>query len=239
MTIANTVKSRLNLFTPGEVFTIQDFGIDSQNQPSLVRYLNRKVAQNEIERLSKGRYYKPRNTRFGQLSPRMEEVVKDLLIKNGKIVGYISGTPAFASLGLTTQISGDILIGSATYRRPTERANYKIRFFIQRNEITDATIPTLQLLDAVRLFREIPATTPGDAICKIMGILREQNPDEQRMAMELALAYPNYVRALLGAMYEAIGVESSELKSSLNGVSTYKLNIPETILPTKKNWNIV
>ncbi len=111
MTIANTVKSRLNLFTPGEVFTIQDFGIDSQNQPSLVRYLNRKVAQNEIERLSKGRYYKPRNTRFGQLSPRMEEVVKDLLIKNGKIVGYISGTPAFASLGLTTQISGDNLIG--------------------------------------------------------------------------------------------------------------------------------
>lgn len=239
MTIAKTIKLRLNQIGPGEVFTIRDFEVEAQNQPTLVRYLNRKVAQNVIVRLSKGRYFKSRNTRFGQLSPRLEEVVKDLLVKNGKIVGYISGTPAFAKLGLTTQISADILIGSSIYRRPTERANYRIRFFSQRNAITESTIPLLQLLDAIKLFREIPATTPGEVISRISAIVRDQTVAEREMISKLAILYPNYVRALLGAILENLGLPSEELKQTLNGVTTYKLNISDSVLPTKRNWNII
>lgn len=239
MTIANIIKSRLYQFEPGDVFTIQDFEVDPQSQPSLVRYLNRKVAKNEIFRLSKGRYFKPRNTRFGLLQPSIEEIVKDLLMKNGKITGYISGTPAFAKLGLTTQIYADILIGSSVYRRPTERANYRIRFFLQRNSITESSIPLLQLLDAIKLFRDIPATTPGEVISGISDILNQQTIEEREMITNLSLSYPNYVRALLGAILENIGLPCGELRQSLNGVTTYKLNISESELPTKNNWNIV
>ena len=239
MTIANKIKLRLEQFEPGEVFTIQYFGIVNRDQPTLVRYLNRQVAQKKLIRLSKGHYFKPRNTRFGQLSPRLEEVIKDFFVKNNKIIGYISGTAAFAKLGLTTQISSNILIGSSVYRRPTERATYKISFFLQRNPITESTIPLLQLLDAVRYFRKIPATTPNEAISCISDIIRKQTEDERKKLLELALSYPNYVRALVGAILENIAQPFKMLKQSLNGVTMYKLNISETVLPTKRNWNIV
>ncbi len=238
MSIADRVKTRLNQFAPGEVFTIQDFEVDSQNLPTLVRYLNRKVAKEEIERLSKGRYFIPRKTRFGQLSPGLGEVVKDLLVKNGKIIGYISGTPAFAKLGLTTQISADILIGSSAYRRPTERANYKIRFFLQRNEITESSIPMLQLLDAVRFFREIPASTPEKVLSRVSDLISSMDLEDRNKVTELALAYPNYVRALLGATLENLGLPTNGLRETLNGVTTYKLNLPASFLQSKSNWNI-
>lgn len=240
MTIANDIKIKLNYFRPGEVFTIQDFGIASQSQPSLVRYLNRRVAKNELVRLSKGKYYKPRNTRFGQLPPAIEEVVKDLLVRNNKIIGYISGIPAFANLGLTTQISSAILIGSTVYRRPTERSNYKISFFLQRNPINESTIPFLQLLDAVRFFKEIPATTPDEVIIKITAIFRQHSPADIKTLVDLGMSYPNYVRALLGAILDNLGQSNNEkLKNSLNGVTTYKLNISPSVFPTKNNWNII
>lgn len=239
MTIAKEIKTALERFEPGEVFRIQDFGVDSKNLPTLVRYLNRKVAKSELERLSKGRYFKPRNTRFGQIPPRIEEIIKDLLVKDGKITGYISGTPAFANFGLTTQISGDILIGSNNYRRPTHRGDYEIRFFLQRNEITEYVIPYLQLLDAIRLFREIPASTPVETISGITRIFSNMSESELKDLCRLALTYPNYVRALTGAILENIGRKSVELQDSINGVTTYKLNIPLRALPTKSNWNII
>lgn len=239
MTIANQIRQRIEQFEPGEVFTIQDFSISPENQPALVRFLNRRVMQGELTRLSKGRYFKPRNTRFGQLSPGVEEIVKDLLVKNGKRTGYISGTPVFVNLGITTQISSNILIGSSVYRRPTERLNYKINFHLQRNPITESTIPMLQLLDAVKYFREIPANTPDEAISKISDIFKARTKDEIKTLSELALSYPNYVRALVGAIMENIGQPFDALKLSLNGVTTYKLKISEKILPTKKNWNIL
>lgn len=58
-----------------------------------------------LRRISKGRYYKPGKSRFGELLPSESEIVKDFLEKDGKVVGYIMGTRAFAALALTTQIS--------------------------------------------------------------------------------------------------------------------------------------
>lgn len=224
---------------PGEVFTAKDFGLGSQHQPALVKYLNRRVRQKELSRLSKGRYYKPRCTRFGNLRPRIDEIVKDFIVKDGKMVGYVSGAAAFAKLGLTTQISSEILIGSPIYRRPTTRGDYGVRFFQQRNPITESTVPLLQLLDALRHFREIPGTTPIEAISRLIDLLRLQSDDEREQILSLARAYPPYVRALLGAILEKIGYPNDELRQTLNGLSTYKLKIPSSVLPTITNWNII
>jgi len=57
--------------------------------------------------------------------------------------------------------------------------------------------------------------------------------------MVIAEQYTPYVRTLLGAILEQNGIETYSLKSSLNGVSSYKLPISDEILFTKQNWNIV
>ena len=55
------------------------------------------------------------------------------------------------------------------------------------------------------------------------------------------MKYPPRVRALLGAIIEdkfKTTFELSDLKSSLNPTTVYKLKIKETDFPTIKNWQI-
>ena len=41
------------------------------------------VNSGKIEKLSKGRYFKPEKTPFGTLQPNQEQIVKDLIHENG------------------------------------------------------------------------------------------------------------------------------------------------------------
>lgn len=67
----------------------------------------------------------------------------------------------------------------------------------------------------------------------------EFSAKEQQSLYLLAEQYTPYVRALLGAIMEKMKIDTFDLKSSLNGVTTYKLPISDIILPTKQNWNIL
>jgi predicted transcriptional regulator of viral defense system len=83
---------------------LKDFNVKSQYKVAIVRLLSRLVAKGELEKISKGRYYKPRKTMFGTLKPAPPGIAKDFLEKESLLIGYITGTAAFAMMGLTTQI---------------------------------------------------------------------------------------------------------------------------------------
>ena len=70
-------------------------------QPSLIVALNRLVAAGTLKRLAKGKYYKPKQSILGELPPETFQKVKEYLIKDNQVIGYITGTNAFAYLGLT------------------------------------------------------------------------------------------------------------------------------------------
>jgi hypothetical protein len=239
MVIAEQLKEKLRTVPDGIVLTLQDFNVAPQYEATLVKALNRLVTQGELQKVSKGRYYKPRRTMFGTLKPATTEIAKDFLEKGGKLVGYITGTAAFASMGLTTQITSSIMIGSNKYRRPLKRGEYSILFLLQQNPITEENIPLLRMLDAIKLIREIPGTTPDECVERIGKIIVKFSAKEQRSLYLLAEQYTPYVRALLGAIMEKMNIDTFDLKSSLNGVTTYKLPISDIILPTKQNWNIL
>ncbi|MCI2132833.1 MAG: hypothetical protein LKK12_00425 [Bacteroidales bacterium] len=88
------------------------------------------------------------------------------------------------------------------------------------------------------MFREIPAVTPDSACKSIMSIIRALSPEKRRELESLSLTDTNYVRALLGAMFECIGENAPSVRKTLNGVTSYKLPISESALPSKSNWNI-
>ena len=167
------------------------------------------------------------------------ELVKDFLEQNGKIVGYITGTAAFASMGLTTQISSSILVGTNKYRRPITRNGVKISFLLQENAITSSNIPLLRILDALRLIKDIPATSPDDCVMNICKAINALSMEQKRELAELSLAYTPYVRALLGAIYENMELETETISKTLNGVTSYKLPISDKVLSNKRNWNII
>lgn len=239
MVIARQIREILSGTPAGVVLTTKDFGIEMQYQPALAKALNRLVLQGDLQKVAKGKYYIPKKTVFGTLRPTDIELVKDLLEYNGKIIGYITGTTAFASMGLTTQISSSILIGANKYRRPLVRNGVNISFLQQDNPITRENIPLLRILDALRLIKVIPATSPDKCIQDIGNKIMEMSVDKQTDLLKLSLNYAPYVRALLGAISENAGIDANILKQSLNGVTYYKLPISADALPNKKSWNIL
>lgn len=238
MTIGDQIKQKVAAIPAGVVFTISDFGFDPSNDMALAKALSRMVTAGELCKISKGKYYKPKETVLGKIKPANSEIVKDFLEKDGKIIGYITGSQAFAAMGLTSQISSTIVIGTGKYRRPLKRGEYSVTFLKQDNPITERNIALLRILDAIKMIREIPGMTP-DAACKsIISIIQALPTEDMKELEELALAYTSYVRALVGAMLDYIGISTTVIRMSLNGVTSYKLPISESVLPNKSNWRI-
>lgn len=239
MNILSEIQKVLAKTKEGVILTPADFNVSIEKQPSLIVALNRLVASQQLKRLSKGKYYKPKNSVFGILPPETTEVVKDLLVKDNKVIGYITGTNAFSQLGLTTQISSTILIGTNKYRRPLKRGSNRVAFLLQPNEIAKKDIDLYIILDAIRLIKSIPAATPGESIEVLMANIKDLSEPEQKRLQKLAMVYAPYVRALLGAMYEQLDLPYQSLKQSLNGTTNYRIPVSTTILPTKSNWRII
>lgn len=239
MIIGEDIKKQISSTPDGVILTIGDFNVDMRYQGALVKALNRLVDQGILQRLSKGKYYKPRKTIFGTLKPTPEEITKDFLEKNGKLVGYITGNRAFALMGLTTQITSSLLIGTNRYRHPLTRGDYTISFLQQHNPITEENIPLLRILDALKFIKDIPASSPDIIVTQLGSTINALSNAEQKRLTELAENYTAYVRAILGAIMEQNNLNAELLKKGLNGTTNYKLPISEQALPNKKNWNII
>ncbi len=241
MKTSDYIQYKIDRFPRGYVFTYMDFITEVNKKEAIIKSLNRMVASGKINKLSKGKYYKPEANMFGVLLPDQYQVVKDLLEKDGKLIGYITGYGIYNQLGLTTQISNTIQIGKNEIRPALQRGMYKITFIKQKNIITKENIPLLQLLDTIRYIKTIPDVTVGAGCKRLLAILEPLSTEDQMLLIKLALKYPPSTRALLGAILEKINGShlTQALRKSLNPITVYKFSVPEEILPTANNWNIV
>ena len=241
MSLIDKIRKILARTEDGMVLTPADFGVPVTQQPSLIVALNRLVAAGTLKRLAKGKYYKPKQSILGELPPETFQKVKEYLIKDNQVIGYITGTNAFAYLGLTTQISGNILIGTNTYRRPRNLGIDRIAFVLQPNPIREEEIDLYIILDALRFIQRIPATTSSEAVAILIPQIRRLPKQKQKRLQELAMAYTASVRALLGAIYERLSLPYKALKNSLNGTTSYRIYIEDDVLSAryKSNWRIV
>ena len=238
--MTDIIRNTINRFAYGFVFTADDFPIDVDKQNTVTKILNNMVTAGQIRRLCKGRFYKPQPSKFGELPPDTFQTVKDLLEKNGKITGYLTGYSVFNKFGLTTQVPSSLQIAVKKEKKPLVRGNYRISFIIQQNTITKENIPILQLLDCLRFFKNIPDAMPNE-ICRRLLILFKQLTHEQiNTAKRLAVKYPPATIALLGAILETNNEKENTtvLYKALNHQSSYKLDISNEILFNQKKWHI-
>ena len=238
--ITDIVIAKIENFTFGYVFSASDFPVDVTKQKSVNKVLENLTKAGKIRRLSKGRYYKTKPTEFGELLPDSYQIVKDLLEENGKPIGYITGYQIFNELGLTTQVSAILQIGTIKDKKSTKRSYYRIKFVKQWNTITKENIPLLQLLDCLRFFKNIPDTMPKGSSQRLLYLLSELNDCQRNKIKKLAIKYTPQAVAILGAMLETLNPKEDVeiLKKSLNFQTFYDLSIPQDILPTQKKWNI-
>jgi len=240
MKVSDIAVNKIDRFKTGYVFTYDDFDIPVGKIDALKKVLSRLTESGKIVRLSKGKYYKPKEGVTGPLRPDEYQVVKDLLEENGKIIGYLSGINAFNKVGLTTQVSNTIQIGTNIDKKSIKRGKYTIRFIRQKNTITKENIPLFQILDSIRFVKRIPDADINKSCERLINIIQNLSVEEQGYLIKLAMKYNPATRALTGAILESIkgGVYVEALYKSLRGTTTFNLNISPTILKNKEKWQI-
>ena len=235
------IRKTIDRLPKGYVFTYEDFYLDVNKKEAIIKALNRMVNSGKIEKLSKGKYFKPEKTPFGSLQPSEEQIVKDLINEDGKIVGYLTGYSIYNKLGLTTQVSNIIQIGKNQTRPKFKRERYTISFIKQKNTITKKNIPLLQILDSIKYIKKIPDTTIKESCLRFLEIIKKLNFDDKKELIRLSLKYPPSTRALLGALLDEIQNKSITigLKESLNPITKYEISGAEKALTRTSNWNII
>lgn len=238
--MTDEIKNIIDKFELGYVFTVSDFPMAVEKPKAVSKILNHFVSTGYLQKLSKGRFYKPKMSKFGELPPDTYQIVKDLIQKDGKLIGYITGYSAFNDFALTTQVSAILEIGMRKEKKAIVRGIYRIRFIRQENTITKENIPLLRLLDCLRFFKNIPDTTPDNACQRLIYLIEKLDTQEITRIKKLALKYTPQAIALLGAILEKNNPQedTSLLFKKLNPITDYKLGISESILPTQKKWNI-
>lgn len=239
MKTTQAIAAAMKNLPPGKVFSYADFVRDPVQKEAVIKALNRLVAAGKLSKLSKGRYYAPEESALGSLQPSQSEIIKDLLEKNGKVIGYLTGYGIYNQLSLTTQVSNVIQIGRNDVRPAFKRGRYTISFIKQKNAIMQKNIPLLQILDAIRYQKNIPDASPNTICKRLLVLIRDLAPKEKKSLVDLALNYPPSTRAFLGAALDDLGDKrlSQPLRESLNPISAYKLPAAKT-LKSARTWNI-
>lgn len=236
MSVSQSVLKRIANKKTGELITFDEFSyLNNLNAVALT--LGRLNKTGKIQRLSKGVYYKPTITEYGNLKPSEDEILKKILLKNNK--GYVSGAVAFNKLGLTTQVPNTIEIRGNNSSRLTKIGKLRIKYKKSDDEFRAGDVQVLQLLDALQDIRKISDTNFTDAYLEIKSKILKLPEGEIKRLFYFSKNRKPRVRALVGSILEKKFPEMAlTLLKTLNSLTTYKLGINDAIIPNMKKWKI-
>ena len=240
MNIARKIEEKIRTINDGETFTYKELSIEKNEYQSATKSIERLIKKGKIKRISPGIFFKPKQTVFGELLPKEEEILKPYLYNNGRRIAYITGVYLYNKLGLTTQIPQTIKLASREKEIKVNKPNLKIKPAKSYIEVSNKNYQYLEILDAIKNFKKIPDLNVKKGIKILLNILKELKKDEIKKIIKYSLKYPPRTRALLGALLEEIGFkeELNDLKNSLNPLSEYDFGIKKEILNNAENWKI-
>lgn len=224
----------------GTTFKYQQLGIDQSDYGAAAKAMERFIKKGMIKRVSTGVFYKPKQSAFGELKPREDELLKPYLFQDGKRIAYITGGSLYNRMGLTTQVSKTIKVASKVKRVTTKIGKTQVKPVKSYVDVTNENYYLLGILDALKDFKVISDLDKKSAIALLKNKINKLSKNDQSKIIRYALKYPPRVIALLGAILELSkkkdGLES--LRTNLNPLTTYNLRIKKETLPTAPGWNI-
>lgn len=237
MTLASKIRTRIQKLPEGETFGYASLPIAKENYITAAKALERLQKEGLIKKISKGVFYKPKQTVFGELQPDYTELLRPYLFENGKRIAYETGISLYNRLGLTTQVAFRIKVASRDKRISINRGALKVDSVKSYVDVTDKNYTLLELLDALKDIKLIPDTTPEQTARIIQSKIKDLDDKQVMLLVKCSLSYPPRVRALLGALLDDLnrGFDVSKLKESINPLTTFKLGVD---LPTSKKWNL-
>ena len=217
-----------------------EFENASKNKEAIIKCLGRLVDAGKLHKLSKGKYYKPIKGDHNSIGPDSNEIIKDLLVKNGQPIGYITGFNVFNNAVIDASISNTIQIGRNTFKPKLYRRMYTIEFILQRNEITNDNIKILQVLDCLKMINSIPENNRDKTLTNIGKVIRKFNKQQRDLLIQCSLKYNIATRALLGIILDTEKIKKGvdDIMESLNPISTYNIDLKKIDRLLKDKWNI-
>ncbi len=240
MKTSQKIEEKIDKLKVGTTFNYKSLSIEIDEYSAAAKTLERLIKKGKIKRISSGIFYKPKQTVFGEIMPKEEEILNVFLFENGKRIAYITGLSLYNRLGLTTQVPKTIKIACRDKRISASIGNIQGKPVKSYIDVTDSNYYLLEILDSLKDFKFIPDLDLKSGIEIEKELLRKIEIKELNKLINYALKYPPRVRAFLGALIETISenADLSDLKKSLNPFSQFDYNISSEILPNSLNWNI-
>lgn len=240
MKVAEKIQDKIKNIPKSQVFGYADLDIAPSDFFSAAKALERLQKKGIIKKVSKGLFYVPRKTIFGESGPDNNGLLERYLYGDGKRVAYETGFSLYNRLGLTTQMAFRIKI--ATKKNPIKinQGSLQVSSVKSYVEVSGQNYQLLGYLDALKDIKKIPDCSVLQAIRRMRILIKALSTNEQKELIEYALFYPARTRALLGAILESLNLQINldELKNSLNPFTRISLSIKEIDLPAIRNWNI-
>lgn len=200
------------------VWRLEDF----RDLPSgaVAQALSRLARRGAIQRLSKGVYYRPRQTAFGKSRPNPAAIQK--LAGRRKTI-FPAGIAAANLLGFTTQSGRAAEVATSSLSLPRKLLGKETVIHTRRPEAwanlsqTDAA-----LLDFLRGRGRASELPPRQTIDRTLRLLSENGRFDR--LLRIASFEPPRVRAMLGALGEDVGKDRralARLRASLNPFSRF------------------
>jgi hypothetical protein len=201
---------------------------------AVAQALSRLTREGAIERVSKGVYYRNRETAFGKSRPNPAAIRK--LASRTKAV-FPSGLVAANLLGFSTQTAKRSELATSALSLPRKLVGSETVIHTRRPEAWTSLPETdAALLDFLRRGARLSELSPAETIGKTLSLLAE--PGRFERLLRISSSEPPRVRAILGALGEQLGKSPKairQLRTSLNPFSRFDFG-PLAALPNARDW---
>ncbi len=188
---------------------------------AVAQALSRLAREGELERLSKGVYYRSRQTALGKSHPNPAALRKLAAVRDRSV--FPAGLAAANLLGFTTQSAGRGEVATRGFRLPRKLLGSDTVVHTRRPEAWKTLSDTdAALLDFLRREGRTSELSPENTVKRTLRLCREDGRFERLLAV--AASEPPRVRAMLGAIGAQLGKKPTALKDlrdSLNPVSRF------------------
>jgi DNA-binding transcriptional ArsR family regulator len=228
--IAKMIRERVE--RGGErLWRLEDF--DGLPPTAVAQALSRLTRQGIIERLSKGTYYRSRQTTFGKSRPN-PEAIQELVSRRRNI--FPSGIAAASLLGFSTQTARRGEVSTSSLSLPRKLIGSETVIHTRRPEAwAGLSHADAALLDFLKRGGRTSELSPEETVRKSLALISERG--RLQRLLKIADSEPPRVRALLGAIAEEIGKNTTacaRLRASLNRLSRFDFGLFAGLSHAKK-----
>jgi hypothetical protein len=236
MSISKRLKAELERFEPGAIFGLKNF-IELGNPQAVALELSRLSKEGTIKRLSKGKYFIPKVSRFGNLGPSEWQILDTILKENG---GYFAGETALNRIGISTQVPSVISIRGARSTRTLTIGSLTVNLYKAGNsEAVFANPNVTDIVEAIRLIKKTQDGEVSKTLSRVKGIVKGLSEKDIEKLVSIIRNERPFVRATFGAILEELEKpQAAEIRGSLNPLTKFKIGLESKFLPNMENWGI-